>query len=83
MVPALASVFDSEVTSLGCVTTRFAWVCAAVRQAILSRPRWSDFAVRNQKLRLPIPCDSSQFGSVSSASYWQALPYLFGCAFRG
>jgi hypothetical protein len=37
VVPALASVSDSEVTLLGRVTARSAWVCAAFRQAILSR----------------------------------------------
>jgi hypothetical protein len=36
VLPALVSVFDSEVTSLGPMMTRSAWVCAAFRQAILS-----------------------------------------------
>ena len=36
VLPALVSVIDSEVTSLGPVTARSAWVCAAFRQAILS-----------------------------------------------
>ena len=36
VLPALVSVFDSEVTSLGPMKTRSAWVCAAFRQAILS-----------------------------------------------
>ena len=35
VLPALVSVFDSEVTSLGPMT-RSAWVCAVFRQAILS-----------------------------------------------
>ena len=37
VLPALASVSDSKVTSLGRVTARSAWVCAAFRLAILSR----------------------------------------------
>ena len=36
VLPALVSVFDSEVTSLGPMMTRSAWVCAVFRQAILS-----------------------------------------------
>jgi len=82
-VPALVSVFECEVTSLGCVITRFLWVCAAFRQAILSRLNKPDFTVRNQKLQLLIPKEYSQFGSVSSHSHWQALPYVLGCAFHG
>ena len=39
MVPALASVFNPEVTSLGRVTARSVWVRAVFRQVALSR-RW-------------------------------------------
>jgi len=83
VVPALASVFNPEVTSLGRVSARSARVCAAFRQAILSRPRWSDFPLRNQKLGVPFPHGCSQFSTVSSGSHWQALPYVFGWAFHG
>lgn len=55
MVPALASVFDSEVTSLGRVTARSARVGEASRPVLLSRPKWSDFPLRNQKLGVPSP----------------------------
>ena len=37
VLPALVSVFDSEVTSLGPMMTRSAWACAVFRQAILSK----------------------------------------------
>ena len=36
VLPALVSVFDSEVTLLAPMMTRSAWVCAAFRSAILS-----------------------------------------------
>ena len=83
VAPALASVFDPEVTSLRRFTARSVRVCAVFRQAILSRCRASDFPIRNQKLGVPLPHGCSQFGTVSSESHWQALPYVFGCAFRG
>ena len=90
VLPALVLVFNSEVTSLGRVTARSAWVCAAFRQAILSKLMPSsgtkyrpDFPIRNQKLKVPLPYGCSQFGSVSSESHWQALSYVFDCAFHG
>jgi len=83
VAPALASVFDPEVTSLRRFTARSARVCAVSRQAILSRCNASDFPIRNQKLGVPLPHGCSQFGTVSSESHWQALPHVFGCAFRG
>ena len=83
MAPALASVFDSEFTSLGHVTARSAWVCAAFRPAILSQLRKSDFPLRNQKLGVPLPHGCSLFGTVSSEPHWQALPCVFSCAFHG
>ena len=43
MLPALVLVFDSEVTSLGRFIARSAWVCAAFRQAILSRRKRAGF----------------------------------------
>ena len=43
VAPALASVFDFEFTLLGRVTARSARVCAAFRQAILSRLVQPDF----------------------------------------
>lgn len=55
VVPALVSVFDSRVTWLGRVTVRSAWVCAAVKQAILSRLKQSDFPLRKQKLGVSLP----------------------------
>ena len=82
MLPALVSVFDSEVTLLGRVTARSTWVCAAFRPAILSSTV-RDFPLRKQKLGVSVPCRGSLFGTVSSESHWQALPYLFGWAFHG
>jgi hypothetical protein len=83
VVPALASVSNSEVTLLGRITARSAWVCAAFRQAILSRLIEPDFPLRKQKLGVSLPHGCLRFGTVSSESHWQALPYLFGWAFRG
>lgn len=83
VVPALASAFDSEVTLLGRITARSAWVCAAFRPAILSRLNQPDFPLRKQKLGVTLPHGCSRFGSVSSESHWQALPYVFGWASHG
>ena len=55
MVPALVSIFDFEVTSLGPVTARSVWVGDAFRRFLLSRPHWSDFPLRKQKLGVPSP----------------------------
>lgn len=55
MVPALASVFDFEVTSLGRVNARSVRVGAAFRRVLLYRPTWSDFPLRNQKLGVSSP----------------------------
>lgn len=84
MAPALSSGFDSKVTSLGQVTARFTWVCAAFRPAILSERCIAafDFPLRKQKLGVSLPSECSLLGTVSLESYWQALPYLFGWAFR-
>lgn len=82
VVPALASAFDSEVTSLEQVTARSTWVCASFRTAILSSSK-RDFPLRKQKLGVTIPHGSSRFSTVSSDSYWQALLYLFRWAFHG
>ena len=56
MLPALVLVFDSEVTSLGRFIARSAWVCAAFRQAILSRRsarRISQYETRSSRYRSP------------------------------
>ena len=103
MLPALVSVFDSEVTSLGPYAhplldqsasfnatiqwsertfARSVWVCAAFRLAILSS-HWRDFPLRMQKLGVTLPHGRSRFGAVSSKSHWQALSYVFDCAFHG
>ena len=81
VVPALVSALNSEVTSLERVTARSAWVCTAFRPAILSSSK-RDFPLRKQKLGVSFSRGVSQFSTVSSKSYWQALPYLFGWAFR-
>lgn len=84
MVPALVSVFDSEVTWLGCVTTRSVWVGEAFRPVLLYRQqccRISPYETRSSGYRAPH--GYSRFGSVSSESHWQALPHVFGCAFHG
>ena len=50
VLPALVSVFDSKVTSLGPMMTRSVWVCAAFRQAILSwrfRTRFPSYETRS------------------------------------
>lgn len=82
VVPALASAFDSEVTSLEQVTARSTWVCASFRTAILSSSK-RDFPLRKQKLGVTIPHGNSRFSTVSSDSYWQALLHLFRWAFHG
>ena len=58
MVPALVSIFDFEVTSLGLVTARSVWVGAAFRHVLLYRPIWSDFPLRKQKLGVSSPIRS-------------------------
>ena len=84
MLPALVSVFDSEVTSLGRFIARSAWVCAAFRQAILSRrKRCAGFPNTKPEAQGTAPYGCSQFGTVSSESYWQALCYVSNCAFHG
>ena len=77
VVPALVSVFDSEVTSLECVTTRpLGYVLPSSshtfprKQNPWPRPTdsnaFSDFPIRNQKLKVLIPNGCLQFGTVSS-----------------
>ena len=83
VVPALASTFDSWVTSVECVTTRPSWYVRAFRPVILSSHAcMADFPLRKQKLGVSLQDGFSQFGTVSQESYWQALPYLFGWALR-
>jgi hypothetical protein len=55
VVPALVSIFDFEVTSLGPVTARSVWVGAALRHVRLYRPNGSDFPLRKQKLGVSSP----------------------------
>jgi hypothetical protein len=43
----------------------------------------ADFPRRMQKLGVPAHSGGSRFGTVSQETHWQALPYLFGWAFRG
>ena len=67
VVPALVSIFDSEVTSLECVTTRpLGYVLRSGSHTLLMRQNASpDFPIRNQKLKVLIPNGCSQFGTVS------------------
>lgn len=87
VVPALVSTFDFEFTLLERVTARSVQVLAASRQTTLSRSiangNLADFLLRKQKLGVPILNSFSRFGSVSSKSHWQALPYVFSWAFHG
>lgn len=55
MVPALVSIFDFEVTSLGPVTARSVWVGAAFQHVLLYRPKRPDFPLRKQKLGVSSP----------------------------
>ena len=45
--------------------------------------RQTNFPLRKQKLRVPLPSGHSLFGTVSSESHWQALSYVFDRAFHG
>ena len=80
VVPALVSVFDSEVTSLGCVTIHpLGYVLPSDKPYFtdnlseqmkhLLQLASSDFPIRNQKLKVPLPNGSSQFGTVSSVEF--------------
>lgn len=92
VVPALASTFNSEFTSLGRVIARPAWVCTAFRTATLSQRSCRsstgramplgivaspNFPIRKQKLRVSLPHGLSPFGTVFSESHWQALSVVF------
>jgi hypothetical protein len=90
VVPALASVFDSEVTLLGRVTAHSARVCTVSRQAILSV---ADHDIQCHGLRRFPPTKSEARGIVPARMFavryrllrilLAALPYLFGQAFHG
>lgn len=84
VLPALVSVFDSEVTSLEPFPAQFrAGMCClpASHTFLTHRARFPSYETRSSGYQPPH--GSSQFGTVSSESYWQALSYVFDCAFRG
>ena len=95
VLPALVSVFDSEVTLLGhFIHSAYAdkneqwpgprgYVLSSDKPYFLAMLAWPISHLRNQKLGVPTPHGYSRFGTVSSESYWQALSYVFDCAFHG
>lgn len=84
VAPALSSGFDSKVTLLGQVTARvhLGMCCLPASHTLQSMHASIDFPLRKQKLGVSLPSEFSPLGTVSLESYWQALPYLFGWAFR-
>ena len=71
MLPALVSVFDSEVTSLapvGAVRIGLCFLPESQTFLRFSNEEFSDFPLRNQKLGVPIRNGYSQFGYVSSSA---------------
>ncbi len=79
-LPALASIFDSEVTWLGRITARSAWVCPAFRHGILSRQFPAGFPPTKTEARGIAPtrmcCDSAP--SPRNLTGKPSLTYLVG-----